>query len=518
MKKVKFIISLFVLTFLIGCTEDNEVNINEVNKPTNISALMTISQDNTGNVTITPTGEGVSQYQVYFGDGTSEPKMVNPGGSVSNPYSEGTYQVKIIGMTINGSTSEVIKELVVSFLPPSNLVAVIETVAGDNMSINVSATANLATYFQVYFGDVPNEVPVNFNAGDVVNHTYENTGTYDVKVVALNGGSKTIEVTNAVIISNPLLLPIDFQSSTLNYAFTDFGGATSTVIDNPDVSTGNGSSKVAQFYKNAGSEVWAGSFLTLGAPIDFSTMQTIKMKVWSPKAGIVVKMKLENLTNADINLEVDATTTIANGWEELSYNFAAANNDKTYQKVVVFFDFGVAGTGVNYYFDDIKQSSGVESLQLPLTFQSSTLVYTFAGFGGGSSEVIDNPQMNGIDTSTKVAASTKNNGSEVWGGSSILLGSSINFAVQQKIKMKVWSPKAGITVLLKLEKIDAGNPDPTNIERSAVVTAANTWEELTFDFTGINNANNYQRLVFFFDFNVKGTGATYYFDDINQSN
>ena len=275
---------------------------------------------------------------------------------------------------------------------------------------------------------------------------------------------------------------------------------------------------MAQFYKNAGSEIWAGSFLTLGSPLDFSTMQIIKMKVWSPKAGIVVRMKLENLTDAEGFIEVDATTTIANGWEELSYNFAAANNDKTYQKVVVFFDFGVVGTGVNYYFDDIKQSSGVESLQLPLTFQSSTLAYTFAGFGGGSSEVIDNPQMNGIDTSTKVAASTKNNGSEVWAGSSILLGSPINFAVQQKIKMKVWSPKAGITVLLKLEKIDAANPDPTNIERSAVVTTANTWEELTFDFTGINNANNYQRLVFFFDFNVKGTGATYYFDDINQSN
>jgi hypothetical protein len=40
------------------------------------------------------------------------------------------------------------------------------------------------------------------------------------------------------------------------------------------------------------------------------------MKVWSPKAGIVVKMKLEKLVATDAtNIEVDVTTTIANGWQ-----------------------------------------------------------------------------------------------------------------------------------------------------------------------------------------------------------
>jgi hypothetical protein len=45
--------------------------------------------------------------------------------------------------------------------------------------------------------------------------------------------------------------------------------------------------------KPVGAEVWAGS-TELAAPIDFSTKKVIKMKVWSPKAGIVIKMKLEN--------------------------------------------------------------------------------------------------------------------------------------------------------------------------------------------------------------------------------
>jgi hypothetical protein len=518
MKKIHFIISLFVLAISWGCSTDNvDVNINDVSNPANISALMTISQDNTGVVTIIPTGEGVTQFQIYFGDSTAEPVVVNPGGSVTHPYTEGVYQVKIVGMTINGNTTDATKELTVSFLPPTDLIVDIQPVAGDNMSITVGATANLATYFQVYFGDVPDEIPVNFNPGDVVTHTYSNVGTYDVKVVALNGGSATAESIQTVIISNPVLLPIDFQSTTINYAFGNFGGAVSTVIDNPDISAGNGSTKVAQLFKSAGSEIWAGSVLSLGTPIDFTSMQTMKMKVWSPQAGIIVKMKIENLTDGSISMEVDATTTVANGWEELSYNFAAANNANSYQKVVVFFDFGVNGTGANYYYDDIKLTSGVETLSLPLTFQSSTLAYNFGNFGGANTSVIDNPDMSGINTSTKVATLVKGTGAQVWAGSSILLGSPMNFAVQQKIKMKVWSPQAGITVKMKLEKIDAGNPDPTNIEVDAISTVANGWEELTFDFTGINNANNYQRIVVFFGFG-QTTAGTYYFDDIKQSN
>jgi hypothetical protein len=42
----------------------------------NISALTTITQDNTGNVTFIPRGEGVTQYEIYFGDGTVAPAYV----------------------------------------------------------------------------------------------------------------------------------------------------------------------------------------------------------------------------------------------------------------------------------------------------------------------------------------------------------------------------------------------------------------------------------------------------------
>ena len=44
----------------------------------------------------------------------------------------------------------------------------------------------------------------------------------------------------------------------------------------------------------------------------------------------------------------------------------------------------------------------------------------------------------------------------------------------------------------------------------------NTWEELNFDFTGFTD-QEYSKLVIFFDFGNPGTGTTFYFDDIEQS-
>ena len=516
MKKIQFFISLFIMSILLGCTSDsNDVNLDALPAPSSISALMTIKQDNSGKVTITPRGENVSQYEVYFGDGTTEPAIVSPGGSVNHNYTDGLFQIRIVGMTINGKTSEVTQPLTVTFLPPTDLVVTIAHVPGDNMSITAKATANLETFFQVYFGESPTEIPVDFMDGETVTHTYSATGTYQVRVVALSGGAATTEYTETVIISNPILMPIDFESSSINYAFTNFGGATSTVVNNPAVGAANGSPKVGKLNKISGSEVWAGSFLELGTPINFSTMKKIKVKVWCPQAGKMVKMKLENLADNTINYEVNVTNTVANNWEELTFDFTNISMTNSYQRVVLFFDFGNAGTGANFYFDDIQQTSGLETLLMPITFQSTTLPYTFTNFGSATSTVIANPQVSGINTSSKVASFVKPTGAQTWAGSFLELASPLSFSSMQKIKMKVWSPAAGKTVKLKLEKLS----DATiNIERDATTTVSNGWEELTFDFAGIVNSNNYQRVVFFFDFGNAGNGATYYYDDVKQSN
>ena len=67
--------------------------------------------------------------------------------------------------------------------------------------------------------------------------------------------------------------------------------------------------------------------------------------------------KVENSTNGGIFFEKEATTTTANTWEELTFDFSAINVGNFYSKVVLIFDFGTVGDGspnFTYYFDDIK--------------------------------------------------------------------------------------------------------------------------------------------------------------------
>ena len=58
------------------------------------------------------------------------------------------------------------------------------------------------------------------------------------------------------------VLPIDFESATVNYTFTDFGGGGTTVIANPQSSGINTSATVGKMVKSA-PEVYGGSFISL---------------------------------------------------------------------------------------------------------------------------------------------------------------------------------------------------------------------------------------------------------------
>lgn len=514
MKHLKYIISILFVAFMLGCDDLSTDTgfADNADAPQNITALFTIAQDNSGTVTIAPHGEGVVSFEVQYGDTSTEPGTLMAGEKISHVYSEGTFTVTIVGIGINGKRTEAQFPLTVTFVAPENLVATVTNVVGDPMKINVTATADLETYFEVTFGDDPTATPVQFNEGTTVSHTYTAIGTYTVTVTAFSGGSETASVTQEVIISNPLELPITFENSSLNYAFTVFGGATTSVVDNPAAGEGNTSSKVAKMTPAAG-QTWTGGYLTLDAPLDM-TNHFFKVKVWSPAVGVPVLLKLENLADGGISAEHTLYTSVANQWEELVYDFTGAT--ASYQKVVLFFNAGNPGTGDTYYFDDITQSATGVTIGFPLTFEQSTPL-TWNNFGGAWGSQVTNPSQTGINTSAQVGQFLKTAGSQTWAGVAIPFDNVIDFSVQKKVKMKVWSPAAGLTLLMKFENM---NPHTTadDIERTTTTTVSNQWEEVTFDFTGIDNSKNYQQIVLFFNFGVSGTGETYYFDDLKQSN
>ena len=114
-------------------------------------------------------------------------------------------------------------------------------------------------------------------------------------------------------------LPVTYEDASVNYTFANFGGAVSTMITNPHQTGINTSAKVASFTKSTGTEIWAGTTLELANNIDFSSPKLFKVLVWSPKIGTVVKLRAENINDPTDSREFDATTTLQNEWQELSY-------------------------------------------------------------------------------------------------------------------------------------------------------------------------------------------------------
>ena len=143
-------------------------------------------------------------------------------------------------------------------------------------------------------------------------------------------------------------LPLDFES--VEPEFTTFGNSSYAFITNPDQSGINTSSKVLETVH--GNETWAGLFVDLADPLDFSTQSSITLKVWAPITGDF-RFKIENSSNTNDFVEVDATVTTANTWEQISVDFTGAAAG-AYDRLVLFPGWDVANAGT-FYIDDIEQ-------------------------------------------------------------------------------------------------------------------------------------------------------------------
>jgi len=385
----KITVLLVIILFAISCKKDvNDLSaLDKVNAPSNVTAMFDITQDNSGLITILPNAEGATKYMVTFGDTIDEtPTEYGLNETITHTYTEGVYNVGITAVGITGLTAKFEQEINVTFKAPENLVVTIVQDETNPLKFSVSAKADFATIMDIYFGDVENEEPVHALPEEVVEHTYSDPGDYIIRVIAKSAGAAITEYSDTITISpasDPVNLPIDFESFTVNYAFSDFGNVVSAVVDNPDQSGINTSAKVAQSTKPSDAQTWGGTFLTLENPIDFSTKKIFKVKVWSPKAGAVVKLKVENLTDGDISAEVDAVTTVANEWEELTYDFSFIDTGNDYQKVVIFFDFNNPGDDATYYFDDITLTGSAPGSGLAGTWKMAPEA---GSFGVGPSQ------------------------------------------------------------------------------------------------------------------------------------
>lgn len=170
---------------------------------------------------------------------------------------------------------------------------------------------------------------------------------------------------------------LDFSASSV--AYTGFGGASGS----QDVDPADPANKVARLVKTAGAQVWAGVTVATTAANNsvaaaaLSSNRVVTLRFYSPAAGKSVKLKFEDAADGSHSVETDATTTVANAWETLSFDFTnlsagtpALNAGYTYDKVSIFPDFGnTPGTDEVFYADELK--------------------YTGVSGGGGSSGTLD---------------------------------------------------------------------------------------------------------------------------------
>jgi hypothetical protein len=532
MNAKKYFLSITLLLAVIaGCKkesfDDTSFVNNGVSEPAKLSVLFNITQDNTGLVTIFPSGQGATQYDVYYGDGTESFVKVAAGKNTQHTYKEGVYTVKIVAHGINGKTTELSQPLTVSFKEPANLKT---TVTINGLTINVGATADYETMYHVYYGDetAANPEPYDsFLEEQTATHTYASAGSYVVRVVALSGGIATTKHEETIKVGKQIDLPLTFDDPNYDYTTSDFGGNISSVVADP----ANAANKVLKVTKPGGAEVWAGT--TLGTASGFAnkvavTAANSKMtvRVYSPAVGLTVKLKLEDHTDGTKFVESDMVTTIANAWQTLTFDFninpdgtPALNPAVTYDKASIFFDFNVSGSGKVFYVDDLKMTAPIQKISLPVTFDAPNTDYTVTDFGNNVTIDVVDP----TNAANKVKKTTKPGGAETWAG--VTIGTAAGFPTKipvtsafAQMSMRVYSPAAGLTIKLKVED----HADNTKaVETDAVTTVANQWETLTFNFLNnsagtpaFNSATNYDKATVFFDFNVSGSGKVFYWDDL----
>jgi hypothetical protein len=164
--------------------------------------------------------------------------------------------------------------------------------------------------------------------------------------------------------------PIDFESGGYgaDWTWTVFENAANPaleIIDNPDPTGINTSSKVAKFTALEAGEPWAGVESEHG--VDLGTFEwnednrTVKIHVWkSVISDVGIKFATET---GWAELELKVPNTVTNEWEELTFDFSNANNppnpeNGTLGQIIIFPDFAARTQDNIVYFDNITFSAG----------------------------------------------------------------------------------------------------------------------------------------------------------------
>ncbi|MCB1995832.1 MAG: hypothetical protein KDG57_08155, partial [Rhodoferax sp.] len=210
--------------------------------------------------------------------------------------------------------------------------------------------------------------------------------------------------------------------------------------------------------------------------------------------------------------DVQANETVVQGWQTLTWTFTGTDVSKTYNKIVLLPNLGTvdAPPGQAYFFDAITL---LDAAAPPVA--EGTVIANFedvsppvAGFEGAEGSAIEaGPAGGGSGNSFKVLRS---------GGQVYALGiieTTVPVAADRRtISAEVYSPTAGIPMVLKLEGPDGANSGDTQANETVV----QGWQTLTWTFSGLDVSKTYNKIVLLPNLGTVDAppGQAYYFDTI----
>lgn len=309
----------------------------------------------------------------------------------------------------------------------------------------------------------------------------------------------------------------------------DYGFINGTLIPyfgNPDQSGVNDSRVVAQYSRNS---VETFDVLIIEAPMadltDYvSGTKQISMDVWSPAAGTVIQITLENSTLSEPanyptgrhSVYLD-TTTVAGAWETLTFTFfeqpdAMVANDNVDNLVLLFNPN--SNTGDTYYFDNVNgpelvsdPCDGVTPDPMILNdFECNQNVNYIFSSSGVNFKRIPNPDMTG-NPSSHVATYTRNAGEQ----NDVLIGlfdGNLMLESNSTLSIDVWDPAPPSNITFSLQTVT----NDVIISVDKVTSAASTWETITFDVSSVFASDAIGQFVILFDPETFTSGQ-YFFDN-----
>ena len=293
---------------------------------------------------------------------------------------------------------------------------------------------------------------------------------------------------------------------TVSPPVAGYEGAEGSAISAGPAGGGSGNSfKVLR----SGGQTYALGIIETAVPVSADRL-TISAQVYSPTAGIPMVLKIEGPGGANSG-DTQANETVVQGWQTLTWTFTGLDVSKTYNKIVLLPNLGTvdAAPGKAYYFDAIT----LDAAKPPVA--SGTVIANFedvsppvAGYEGAEGSAIGaGPAGGGSGNSFKVLRS---------GGQNYALGiieATVPLTADRRtVSAQVYSPTAGIPMVLKLEGPGGANTGDTPANEAVV----QGWQTLTWTFSGADVSKTYNKIVLLPNLGTvdAAPGKAYYFDTL----